>query len=340
MRMSHRTENRLTSHLTKKSTMKIVINYKGIPIECHPIEGEFSILIPGGEVERFDEFSAVRRAVREYWYGHYPMSRKPPSRAMLPGECEEALKNAREEDWPGFQSAARMSALPVAELTEAFARQCDYAAEAFEKAGQEWDAEDCRERAKFVRSEEAGDCPVHWANKRPKKPAIAEREYRFSCVRMALHAKEMSNLYSQEGNDQKARESSELAVTAAEVSRDSFAIRMVGASREPALMPATVVPADTRRRKARRPNLSLAQIGLKKGDELTYRRDGSLKAVVADPDKNLVVFEGKVMKIGRALKIAAEQEGVSWLTSYSHGWRFKGKLLLHIINEKYREMGL
>lgn len=98
--------------------------------------------------------------------------------------------------------------------------------------------------------------------------------------------------------------------------------------------------AMNKRARSKRPKLSLAQLGLQKGDELRYVGNGDVKATVVDPDQKMVVFEGEIIHIGVASKIMQARTGQKGERSSNSVWKFNGRKLTDILEEKYREMGL
>lgn len=89
-----------------------------------------------------------------------------------------------------------------------------------------------------------------------------------------------------------------------------------------------------------RPKLSFTQLGLRKGDELFYVGSEGVKATISDPDQKMVVFEGEIIHISAATKIMQKRRGRALSVSSNHVWKFNGRKLVDISEEKYREMGL
>lgn len=109
----------------------------------------------------------------------------------------------------------------------------------------------------------------------------------------------------------------------------------------PASAPASVPPPPVRSssRAAPRRVLSFADMGIKEGDEITHAKTG-VTAKIADPEKRTVIFEGKIVSINTATQMMHERLGIRWKGSSNYQWKFKGRTLISIVKQKYREMGL
>ncbi len=78
--------------------------------------------------------------------------------------------------------------------------------------------------------------------------------------------------------------------------------------------------------KARRPRIRLEAIGVKAGDVLTFSRDESIRAIVADDGK--VMFEGEKLSLSAAALKALHRLGYKTpAASGSEHWMFDGELL-------------
>lgn len=84
----------------------------------------------------------------------------------------------------------------------------------------------------------------------------------------------------------------------------------------------------------RQNSLTLAQLGLKRGTELSHVKYEIATAVITDPEKELVKFEGDVITLSKAHKIVQKRLGNKWRIGPYYYWLADGKFLTMLEDEK------
>lgn len=86
--------------------------------------------------------------------------------------------------------------------------------------------------------------------------------------------------------------------------------------------------------RTRQTSLTLAQLGLKRGLELSHVKYDASTAVITDPEKQMVEFEGDEITLSEAHKIVQKRLGNSWRIGPYNYWLADGKFLTMLEDEK------